>query len=384
MDRGRSAERAGVGPGRGRRDMKRGFVREFWCCLCALLCAAQLAHAEPYLAVQLGLKCGQCHVNPTGGGLRTAFGDIFAQTVLPAQHLDTALDNWTGQLGPYLRTGGDFRFDAAVTQVPHASSVQQFALEQTRVYLEADVIPNRLLAYVDEQVAPGGSLNREAYLMYWPATHDWYLKAGQMYLPFGLRLQDQTAFVLAATGINMTTPDQGVEFGWERGPWDAQLAVSNGTAGGAVSSNGKQYSTQLAFVESGWRIGIAANRNDQSAGAKTAYGVFGGLRTGPVAWLAQAEITDDQSIANGQGRQLATLLEANWLIARGHNLKLTDEFLNPNRAVPNGEETRLSLVYEFTPIQFAQIRAGVRRQDGIPQDNAEHQRLYFVELHGFF
>ncbi len=354
-------------------------------CLLALLClGAYTARAEPYLAVQLGLKCGQCHVNPTGGGLRSTFGDIFAQTVLPAQHLDTALDNWTGQLGPYLRAGGDLRFDAQVTQAPQTSSVQEFSLEQTRVYLEAEVIPNRLLAYVDEQVAPGGALNREAYVLYWSATHDWYVKAGQMYLPFGLRLQDQTAFILTATGINMTTPDQGVEFGWERAHWDAQLAVSNGTAGGAVSSDGKQYSTQLSYVESVWRLGIAANRNDQSAGAKSAYGIFGGLRTGPISWLAQVEITDDLSIADGQGKQLATLLEANWLIARGNNLKITDEFLNPNRAVPNGEETRWSLVYEFTPIQFAQIRAGFRWNDGIPQDNAEHGRLYFVELHGYF
>jgi hypothetical protein len=354
-------------------------------CAALLLClAACRVQAEPYLAVQLGLKCSQCHVNPTGGGLRTTFGDIFAQTVLPAQHLDTALDNWTGQLGAFLRAGGDLRFDAQTAQAPHTASLQEFSLEQTRVYLEAEVIPNRLLAYVDEQVAPGGALNREAYVLYWSATHDWYLKAGQMYLPFGLRLQDQTAFILTASGINMTTPDQGVEFGWERGHWDAQLAVSNGTAGGAVNSDGKQYSTQLAYVESVWRVGVAANRNDQSAGAKNAFGVFGGLRTGKVSWLAQAEITDDQSIAAGQGKQLATLLEANWLITRGHNLKITDEFLNPNRAVPNGEETRRSLVYEFTPIQFAQIRAGFRRSDGIPQDDAEHGRLYFLELHGYF
>ena len=354
-------------------------------CAALLLCLATCrVHAEPYLAVQLGLKCAQCHVNPTGGGLRTTFGDIFAQTVLPAQHLDTAMDNWTGQLGPYLRAGGDLRFDAQTNQAPHTASLQEFSLEQTRVYMEAEVIPNRLLAYVDEQVAPGGALNREAYVLYWSATHDWYLKAGQMYLPFGLRLQDQTAFILTASGINMTTPDQGVEFGWERGHWDAQLAVSNGTAGGAVSSNGKQYSTQLAYVESVWRVGVAANRNDQSAGAKNAFGVFGGLRTGPVSWLAQAETTDDQSIAAGQGKQLATLLEADWLITRGHNLKITDEFLNPNRAVPNGEETRWSLVYEFTPIQFAQVRAGFRWNDGIPQDDAEHGRLYFLELHGYF
>jgi hypothetical protein len=365
--------------------MSDGLARFALRSLLLLMCFASLtATAEPYLAVQLGLKCGQCHVNPTGGGLRSTFGDVLAQTVLPAQHLDTALDNWTGQLGPYVRAGGDLRFDASVTQVPQSRSVQEFALEQTRVYLEADVIPNRLLAYVDEQVAPGGALNREAYLLYWSASHDWYVKAGQMYLPFGLRLQDQTAFILTATGINMTTPDQGVEFGWERGHIDAQLALSDGTAGGAVSGDGKQYSSQLAYVDSRWRLGIAANRNDQAGGAKTAYGLFGGLRTGPISWLAQVETTDDQSIANDQGRQLATLLEANWLIARGNNLKITEEFLNPNRAVANGQQTRWSLVYEFTPIQFAQMRTGFRWNDGIPQDNSEHQRLYFVELHGYF
>jgi hypothetical protein len=346
---------------------------------------APMAHAEPYLAVQLGLKCNQCHVNPTGGGLRSIFGDVFAQTVMPAQHLDTGLDNWTGALGtPYLRAGGDLRFDAQVTQTPHASSQQEFSLEQTRVYLEANVIPDRLLAYVDEQVAPGGALNREAYLLYWGASHEWYVKAGQMYLPFGFRLQDQTAFILRATGINMTTPDQGVEFGWERGHWDGQLTVSNGTGGGAVKSDGKQYSGQLSYVESMWRVGVAANYNAQAGGAKSAYGVFAGLRTGPISWLAQAEITDDQSIANDYGRQLATLLEADWLITRGNNLKITQEFLNPNRAVPNGEETRWSLVYELTPIQFAQIRTGLRWNDGIPQDPSEHQKVYFIELHGFF
>ena len=98
-----------------------GRIRSVRPYLLILLClGAYGAQAEPYLAVQLGLKCGQCHVNPTGGGLRTTFGDVFAQTVLPAQHLDTGtgMDNWTGQLGPYLRAGGDLRFDATETQAP--------------------------------------------------------------------------------------------------------------------------------------------------------------------------------------------------------------------------------------------------------------------------
>jgi len=354
------------------------------CLLLALSLGASVARAEPYLAVQQGLKCGVCHVNPTGGGLRTTYGDLFAQNVMPAKHLDTGSETWIGQIGSFLRMGGDLRFDANVQQAPHTPSTQGFSLNQVRVYLDANVIPDRLLVYVDEQVAPGGALNREAYGVYWSAAHEWYVKAGQMYLPFGLRLQDQSAFILQATGINMTTPDQGVEFGWLHGGWDAQLAVSNGTAGGPAHSAGKQFSGQLSYVQPVWRVGLAANTNDQSAGPKNALAVFGGLRTGPISWLGQAELTDDESIPNGQGKMFATLLEANWLIARGNNLKLTDEFLNPNRAVPNGEQTRWSLVYELTPIQFVQIRAGFRYSDGIPQDPAEHTRLYFIELHGFF
>lgn len=341
--------------------------------------------AEPYLAVAQGFKCSQCHVNPTGGGLRNAFGNVFAQTQLPAQHLDTGTDIWAGLLNRFIALGGDLRFDASGTQLPHSKALEQFQMEQTRLYVEGSVIPERLLVYVDEQVAPGGALNREAWALFWSADHSWYLKGGQMYLPFGLRLQDQTALVRETSGISMTTPDQGLEFGWLRGHWDAQLALSNGTAGGAATSNGKQSSAQLIWVDSAWRLGAALNYNDAStSGSRSAAGLFGGLRTGPVAWLAEADLVDDKSLPNGGVKMLATLVEANWSPARGHNLKLTAEYLDPNRNVANDAQTRWSLVYELTPIQFVQLRAGVRYSDGIPQLPSEHARLYFVQLHGFF
>ena len=356
---------------------------------CLLLALAQQAptHAEPYLAVANGFKCSQCHVNPTGGGLRTAYGDVFAQTLLPAQHLDTGTDTWVGAINRFLALGGDLRFDAQRTEVPHTQAVNAFQLQQARVYLEASVIPERLEVYLDEQVAPGGGLNREAWVMYWNPDHDWYLKGGQMYLPFGLRLQDQTAFILQTSGINMTTPDQGVEFGWLKGRWDLQLAFSNGTAGGAGTPNGKQSSAQLSWVEGWWRLGAAANYNDAAQhGSRSAYAVFAGLMTGPIAWLGQVELIDDRTLANtpGEVQVLATLLEGNWSPARGHNIKLTAEYLDPNRSVKNNSETRYSVVYELTPIQFVQLRGGVRYGDGIPQIATEHTRLYFVELHGFF
>ena len=122
--------------------------------------------------------------------------------------------------------------------------------------------------------------------MFWSADHTWYVKAGQMYLPFGLRLQDQSAFILTASGINMTTPDKGVEFGWLKGHWDAQLAVSNGTAGGAATGNGKQTSLQLSYVESSGASGPRPTSTiHPAAAAAPPMRCSAGCSTGPIVWL---------------------------------------------------------------------------------------------------
>src|ERR1700744_4841420 len=90
--------------------------------LAGMAIAAGCAYAEPYLAVQTGLKCTQCHVNPTGGGLRGPYGDVFAQTAMPATHLDTGPDVWTGNVSSFLRVGGDLRAEALATEVPHTKT----------------------------------------------------------------------------------------------------------------------------------------------------------------------------------------------------------------------------------------------------------------------
>jgi hypothetical protein len=210
-----------------------------------------------------------------------------------------------------------------------------------------------------------------------------YFKGGQFYLPFGWRLQDQTAFVREVSGISMTTPEQGLELGYEKGAWSSQLDLTNVPASGSGGKAGHQITGQTVFVQSWWRLGAATSLTQSDVGNRRVAGVFAGLRTGPVAWLGEIDAVRDQSFPGGRTLG-AGLIEADWRLLRGHNLKLTAESLDPDRAIRQNREARYSLVYEYTPIPFVQIRAGFRRYRGIPQSDVENQRLSFVELHGYF
>jgi hypothetical protein len=338
------------------------------------------AEAEPYLAVMTGYKCDVCHINPTGGGMRNDFGVTYAKVLLPAETVDNVLDSWTGKITDRLRFGGDLRSDWSRDTQPNSPSQQAFALEQFRVYGDFTIIPERLGIYVDEQIAPNGSTNEEAYVRYGNTNEGLYLKAGQFYLPFGWRLQDQTAFVREVTGISMTTPDKGIELGYEHSAWSAQFDVTNGSAN-ATTGSGYQVTSQVVYTKSLWRLGLAGSSEVSSAGDRRMVGLFAGLRTGPIAWLAEGDLVHDDSLERSE---VAGLLEADWRVRKGHNLKLTAEYMDPDRAVRNNQQTRYSFVYEYTPIPFLQFRAGYRHYFGIPQSNPENQQLTFFEVHAYY
>ena len=80
---------------------------------------------------------------------------------------------------------------------------------------------------------------------------------------------------------------------------------------------------------------------------------------------------------------LVSLVEADWAVSKGHNLKLTYEYADPDRNVHNDGVTRASFLYEFTPIQFLQLRLGYRHYRGIPQSDIQNQKMAFLECHVF-
>jgi hypothetical protein len=364
----------------------RGLRAALWCGLVAASIAfLGEAKAEPYLAVASGFKCVQCHTNPAGGGKRNAFGTAYAQTELARQVVSKGgAAAWTGEVNPWIAVGANLRTGLDYVDTPNSESeTSGFDVSRATVYAELRAIPSLLTLYVDEQVAPGGTLNREAYALLTPSNGKFTIKAGKFFLPFGWRLQDDTAFVRQVPGINFDTPDNGVEFGLELPKWSAQVAMSNGTAGGADVDTGKQVSAIASYVRPRWRIGASANTNNADLGDRDMYGVFAGLRTGPISWLAEFDVVTDDLAAGDRDREVS-LLEGNWRLAKGHNLKLSYEWQDPDDATDEDELERYSLVWEHSPMQFLQARIGWRAYNGVPEVPASNRDELFAELHVYF
>jgi hypothetical protein len=365
----------------------RGVARLWlWIFLAGLaLAVSQQACAEPYLAVQQGFKCMVCHTSPSGGGQRNAFGNVFAQQTLPAHRLRDAGSNlWTGAVLDFLSIGADVRGGFSEIQVPGQPDNETTELEELLGYLELRLLPNRLSIHADARLAPDDALERELYVRLSSSDGRFYVRGGDIFLPYGLRLQDDSAFIRQVPGINFNSPDTGWEAGLEHGQWSAQFAVTRGTAGGPEIDSGKQYSLRLSYVTSRWRLGGSLNLNDAAIGDRQMQNLFAGLRTGRVAWLAEVDLIIDDASPTGRRESFASFAEANVALMRGHNIKLSFEYFDPDRDVSEDQQNRLSLVWEYFPFEFVQTRIGLRSYSGIPQNPAQNRDELFVELHAFF
>jgi len=346
------------------------------------LLASGRAGAEPYLAVESGLKCASCHVNPTGGGKRTPFGELYARSQISAQAVTLSADSkpWTGDVTKWFAVGANVRGGYDSVSVPGQSTESSFDVTRATAYLDFIALPNLLSFYFDEKLAPDNVENREAYVLLTPHNGRYTIKAGQMFLPFGLRLQDDDAFVRQSSGVNFRTPDDGVEVGLELPKWTAQLAVTSGANG---NGSDDRVSLSAAYVLTRWRLGASYNRNPDPLGDRDMEAVFAGWKTGPISWLAELDFITDKS-ASGDNHQYATLIEGNWRIRKGHNVKVTYEFLDPDRERAEDQQERYSAVWEYSPIQFVQSRVGVRRYNGIPNFPTSNRNEVFAELHVYF
>lgn len=379
-------------------------VRNVLVFVCAWVAgAAWASHAlgEPYFAVREGYKCSQCHSNVTGGGKRNGFGLIYTQTTLPHTVVSlttlrklssdaAAPDHGTfvgSTIADFLSFGGDLRVEnRTVFAEGPLETRNEFNVTEANLYVEANLLGDILTLYVDERLGPGAAGSREIFgLLRLPRLWNLYLKGGKILLPYGWRLQDDSAFIRDRTGINYANPDTGIEFGIERGPLTFSVAVTNGTAGGSEDNLFKQITLRGEAVFRRWRAGWSFSYNDTDAARRIMYGPFAGLSFGRFTLLGEVDVIEDRDAASGNTvTQVAVFSALNVLIVRGVNFKLSYEYLDSDVDVDNNARTRLVIGLEPFVTQFFQLRMFYRLNDSIPQRPGERADEVRLEIHLFY
>ncbi len=350
------------------------------------------AGAEPYLAVRTGFKCSQCHVNRIGGGERTEYGSAYTQYKLLMTQTEELMQIQGGQtsfnpkLNNSITVGANFRVEETGTQkytyrdtgTHIAPANNALGIKEANVYLNFELVKNRLNLYVDQNMAGAGA--REIWMMARNFPLNGYVKVGQALLPYGLRLMDDQAFIRSKTDYTYNNPAIGAEIGIEPGPLSLTANLTN-----------TRFSSVGSVVYRNFRVGGSFGTSVKDAmSARTtfdqAYGPFVGFNFGRITFMSEVDFIRLPSDSIHDIHQVAQFYEVDALPIQGVNVKATYEYFDKNTDIANKYDGQERWTFGVEPFvsRFLQVGVYYRMNKWIPQNTAENQDQIIGRAHVFF
>jgi hypothetical protein len=395
--------------------------------LLGMLLVAGAVLAEPYIAVREGLACPACHVNINGGGMRTDLVSTHARELLHYPNFFGKFSNppefFSGEINKFLAMGADLRVSETATFQDQGSpqrcspsvnagapstvcvdnskvfrgrlETNSLSTTEAVVYGEVRLIPDYLTLYVDQRLQPQTN-NREAFgllrnLLPWGT----FIKAGQMFLPYGLQLQDDGAFIRGGTngsitsGFSFNVEQSGVEVGVQPGPVTAMVAVTDGPSGDRdVQVTGTVYTlfTELPVVRN--VLGGSSFAVVGPPGTQTSiFGFFAGSNFERFTVLGEVDFRSDHTPSTN-GRSIGRFIsygEGDYLFLGWLNFKATIEYSDNDGTLgdTNDGENVVRVGLEPFLNRFVQPRLFYRISNGVSTNPSHNQNVLLAELHLF-
>ena len=322
------------------------------------------AGAVPRYSARYGQRCGLCHLNPSGGGMRTTYA---SQQLVPEEFAwrraaaeSTLVPD--PQLTRSLAVGADFR-EVYVGSGDEARSLDFFQM-QGDLYLAFQLDPKTAL-YYDRSLSDSYELFGTAYLL--PLTG--YLKAGRFVPSYGWKFDDHTMYV--REGLGLAPPansDVGVEVGLQPGPLDVQLGLVNGSRGATLDDDERLAKSGNAIYRwSGGGVGAglgaagylqSGRQSDLKVG-----GTYGYLSWRGWTWVGEVDVARREPAGAERVTALVTSHELSWLARQGLELIATYDFLDPDKNYESGAKSRWGVGVHLMPRPYLALDAAYRRTD---------------------
>jgi hypothetical protein len=186
--------------------------------------------AYPRFAAMTGDKCMDCHVNPTGGGMRNNYGIEGAKRFLNMEMFKkiAAKTEFSPKINDFISIGSDVRIVQVDNQIPGSSNLNAFMTMQGDLYVNA-----RLNEIVSVMVTsgiqiPGLPVKYEVYGMLERLPLRSYFKAGRFIPNYGIKIVEHRSFQREFLLGTPYAADGGFEIGISPDFFNFNMGLFNG------------------------------------------------------------------------------------------------------------------------------------------------------------
>jgi len=346
--------------------------------------AAGAANAVPRYSARYEQKCALCHVNPSGGGMRTLYASqyLVPDEIAWSKPEKGVLEGIDPEIARNVTIGADFRMIHAGSD--SESRFLNFFQMQGDLYLNFQM-DDALSLYYDH----GLSTSYEVFGLWQGLPLTGYVKAGRFIPAYGWKFDDHTMYVRERLGFTPpSNTDVGVEYGMSPGRLDMQVAVVNGNRTNAYDDDRKLATVLTAVYRGrsgpiGWAGGVEGYWRDGPVENHGSAGTYGYMTWGDFAWVGEIDWFRDAPESGGRRTGVVTSNEVSYLVRRGFEVLGTYDFYDPDRNAQTGAVSRWGGGLSALPSPFLAVQALYRAttyDDGVGLSGTDFWETV-VQLH---
>jgi hypothetical protein len=321
---------------------------------------ASPAGALPRYSARYQQTCALCHVNPSGGGMRTPYASqkLVPEEIAWSRSKPPALEEIDPLIAKHIMIGTDFR-EMYVGGNTFSSHLNFFQM-QADLYFGFQLDPRTTLYY---DRGESGSYELFGLDYFLPTA---YVKAGRFVPSYGWKFDDHTMFVRSELGfMPPANSDVGLEAGWSKGPLDVQAGLVNGNRGGILDDDLEMAGVVNAVYRHrvgpvGAALGVSGYHHPGATRDDDTWGGYGYLTWKKLTWLGEADYFQSAPAGGGATVGLVTSHEVSYLVRQGLDVIGTYDFFDPNRDRGAGAKSRWGGGVSVMPQSYMTLEALLR------------------------
>ena len=343
---------------------------------------ASVSFGLPRFTAKAEQKCNLCHVSPTGGGMRNAFGSqYFAMTELAVHKTPfDKIEQFQPQISNILSLGTDMRTQYIYDE---STDMSTFFEMEGNFYVNAQ-LDKKFSVTLDKGLYSGFEVYGMGYIL--PMQGEF--RIGKFQPSYGWRFDDHTSFVREKMLWPPNSTDTGLEFGLYPHGISANLGLFNGSGGTFDDGKGKAVSSRIEIRHNiegvGFGLGGSAYINDRVIGDTKMYGPFYylNLGSGRIIYLGEVDWLDQQNQADSLV-SFATTHKLSYMITQGVWVEGQYDYYDPDIDLKSGDIARYGLAVNYFPYGFLEISPTFRIYDDKLNYNDKYI-LFNIQMHFFF